>query len=238
MDAAGGPSEGVPSPMWLFRYKNRLMQKDVAEYLGVTKVYISRVETGDSVLSEKKIAMLIDNDRGWDASMFAEGGGTEGGNPAPRPAPRTGGDGIGKAAPPSTCASAPDENPRPLRMPLSESERLEFLIRTLEGGVAARFSEKTGIHPSKLSRVKGGELHLYRLAGDILRAYPSVSREWLDTGTGYPGDLSIDLVRSRLMRTVEDRDRVILALTAELETQRRIIDKFLARPEEKERPNK
>lgn len=229
MNAAGGPSEGDPSPMWLFRYKNNLTQKEVAEYLGIHKVFISRVETGDSALSEKRLAMLIDNDRGWDASMLV-----------PRiaeksPQPQTEG-AAEDVTHQGACAAvwhkqtepAPSTDvARPLRMPLSEPERLEYLIRTLEGGVAARFSERTGIAAPKLSRVKSGELHLYRLAGDILRTYPSVSREWLDTGVGYPGDLSIDLVRDRLMRVVEDRDRVIAALTAELDLQRRLIEDVL-----------
>lgn len=106
---------------------------------------------------------------------------------------------------------------------MTESERLDYIIKMLEGGVAARFSEKTGLPAPKISRIKRGELRLYRLYEIILRAYPQINREWLETGVGYPGDLSIELVKERLTKVIEDRDRVIKALTKELELQQRII---------------
>lgn len=108
--------------------------------------------------------------------------------------------------------------------PMTEAERLEFLIRRLEAGVAVRFSEKTGIPTPKISRIKSGELRLVKVVDDILRAYPQVSREWLETGSGYPGDLSVELVKDRLTKVIEDRDRVIKALTKELDLQRKIIE--------------
>lgn len=106
---------------------------------------------------------------------------------------------------------------------MTESERLEFLIRRLENGVAARFSEKTNIPTPKISRIRGGELRLHKLYDDILQAYPQVNREWLETGVGYPGDLTVDLVKERLMGVIADRDRLIKALTREIELQQRII---------------
>ncbi len=108
---------------------------------------------------------------------------------------------------------------------MTEPERLDFLIRRLESGVASRFSERTGIPTPKISRIRSGELRLVKVVGDIIRAYPQVNREWLETGTGYPGDLSIELVKERLTKVIEERDRVIRSLTKELDLQRKIIEK-------------
>ncbi len=108
--------------------------------------------------------------------------------------------------------------------PMTEAERLEFLIRRLEAGVAVRFSEKTGIPTPKISRIKSGELRLIKVVDNILRAYPQVSREWLETGSGYPGDLSVELVKERLMGVIADRDKLIKTLTREIELQQRIIE--------------
>ena len=113
------------------------------------------------------------------------------------------------------------------RLPLTEPERVDFLIRNLEAGVAVRFSEKTGIPTTRLSRMKAGELRLIRQVDKILTAYPQVSREWLETGVGYPGDLSIELVKERLTKVIEDRDRVISTLTREIELQQKIIEQRL-----------
>ncbi|MBR0083106.1 MAG: hypothetical protein IJP93_03385 [Bacteroidales bacterium] len=113
------------------------------------------------------------------------------------------------------------------KMPMTEPERLDFLIKTLESGVAARFAEKTGMPLPKVSRIRSGELRLNKQFDAIIRAYPLVNREWLETGVGYPGDLTVDLVKERLTKVVEDRDRVIRALTKELELQQRIIEEKL-----------
>lgn len=110
---------------------------------------------------------------------------------------------------------------------MTESERLDYLIKTLESGIAARFAEKTGMTLPKVSRIRSGELRLNKQYDAIIRAYPSINRDWLETGVGYPGDLTVDLVRERLMKVVENRDRVIRTLTKELELQQRIIEEKL-----------
>ena len=110
---------------------------------------------------------------------------------------------------------------------MTESERLDYIIKMLEGGVAARFAEKTGMQLPKVSRIRSGELRLNKQYDAILKAYPQISREWLETGVGYPGDLTVELVRDRLMKVVEDRDRVIRTLTKEIELQQRIIEERL-----------
>lgn len=110
---------------------------------------------------------------------------------------------------------------------MNESERLDFLIRNLEGGSAIRFSEKTGIPQAQISRIKSGSLRLKSKYDKILAAYPLVNRGWLETGAGDPGDISVEVVRSRMMKAIEERDRMIFTLRREIELQQRIIEKKL-----------
>lgn len=48
-----------------FRQRNRILQKDLAEYLGVSRSYISLVESGRSNLSEENIDKIFDNPYHW-----------------------------------------------------------------------------------------------------------------------------------------------------------------------------
>lgn len=53
-----------------FRRSNKMRQQELADYLSVTRGYISLVETGASKLSEDKLALLLKNPFGWDTSML------------------------------------------------------------------------------------------------------------------------------------------------------------------------
>lgn len=53
-----------------FRKSNHLRQDDVADYLNVTRGYISMVENGLSKLSEDKLLSLLANTNGWDTSAL------------------------------------------------------------------------------------------------------------------------------------------------------------------------
>lgn len=99
----------------------------------------------------------------------------------------------------------------------SEPERLTLLINTLEGGNAKSFADKTGILPSTISRIRAGKLRLISKVDTILRVYPSVSREWLETGEGYPGDISMHLMRDRYERLLQEKERQIAILVREIE---------------------
>ncbi len=55
-----------------FRRANKLRQQVIADYLSVTRGYISLVETGASKLSEDKLAMLLANPYGWDTSLLIQ----------------------------------------------------------------------------------------------------------------------------------------------------------------------
>lgn len=57
-----------------FRKRNKLKQEELAEYLGVTRAFISMVETGASKLPTEKLNLLVSNPHGWDTSMLIDGG--------------------------------------------------------------------------------------------------------------------------------------------------------------------
>lgn len=109
---------------------------------------------------------------------------------------------------------------------MTDSEILDFLIKTLEGNNARKFAEKTGITPPILSRIRKGELRLSKRYDAIMAAYPMLNREFLTTGEGYPGDLSIELVRERMQTLLAEKDRVINTLTRELELNQKVITRL------------
>lgn len=88
---------------------------------------------------------------------------------------------------------------------MTESERIEFLINHLAHGNANRFADRTGISKANVSKLKNGEIKLKRSISKILEAYPQVNRQWLETGEGYPGDISIELVK----RHYEERIQIL-----------------------------
>lgn len=53
-----------------FRKCNGLSQKDVAEFLGVSRSFIGQVEAGFSKLPSDKIDKLLANNHGWDVSYL------------------------------------------------------------------------------------------------------------------------------------------------------------------------
>jgi len=57
----------------LFRDANNLLQKDIAEYLGVSIAFISSIEKGQAKLPSEKLIRLLDNDRNWDTDSLVSG---------------------------------------------------------------------------------------------------------------------------------------------------------------------
>lgn len=69
---------------------------------------------------------------------------------------------------------------------MTESERLDYLIKVLSGNNARNFAFKAGIRPDSLSRARNGRGNPSFYFERILGAFPNVSREWLYTGIGTP----------------------------------------------------
>ena len=53
-----------------FIFHNDISQKEVIDYLGVSKGYMSLVISGKKKLSEENFRKLIENPYGWDTSML------------------------------------------------------------------------------------------------------------------------------------------------------------------------
>lgn len=51
-----------------FRRLNKLTQDDLAEFLGVTRSFISQIENGRVDLPFSARQQILENDRGWDVS--------------------------------------------------------------------------------------------------------------------------------------------------------------------------
>ena len=100
---------------------------------------------------------------------------------------------------------------------MNDSEKLEYLIKHLEGGNMKAFSRRTGITYTTLSRIRSGE---FRIAS---RTYPEINRYWLVTGEGYCGDLSTKAVRDYYDRIIGEKDQIIGKLVSEIEMLRNTI---------------
>lgn len=109
---------------------------------------------------------------------------------------------------------------------MNDSEIIDFLIKNLEGNNAARFASKTGISTSIVSRIRSGELRLKMRVNQILDAYPNVSRNFLETGVGYPGDISVEIVINKYKDIIAQKDEQIATLYHELRLQQRVIEKL------------
>lgn len=53
-----------------FRKTNRIKQEDLANYLKVSRGFISLVEIGSSKLPEDKLEKILANEFGWDTTML------------------------------------------------------------------------------------------------------------------------------------------------------------------------
>ena len=49
---------------------NRIKQVELAQFLGVTESSVSSAVNGRNNLSEENLTKILENDRGWDVSMF------------------------------------------------------------------------------------------------------------------------------------------------------------------------
>lgn len=56
-----------------FRTGNNLFQKDIADFLEVSVAFISAVERGMAKLSGDKLALLLENPKGWDPQELLTG---------------------------------------------------------------------------------------------------------------------------------------------------------------------
>ena len=100
---------------------------------------------------------------------------------------------------------------------MTEAERIDFIIQHLEYGNTAEFGKRIGVSKAQAWKMQNGQSGIRLRIADILERYPQVRREWLETGEGYPGDLSVELVRSHYERKLKQNERVIDNLIKRIE---------------------
>ena len=100
---------------------------------------------------------------------------------------------------------------------MTEAERIDYLIRVLESNSAKDFAKKIGASQTVVTRIRQGQIGIRLKINAILSAYPAVNREWLETGEGYPGDLTVDLVKARYEAKLNRANAVIDQLLKQLE---------------------
>ena len=96
---------------------------------------------------------------------------------------------------------------------MTDSERVDYLIRVLSGNNARNFALKAGIRPDSLSRVRNGKGTPAFYFERILAAFPDVEREWLYTGVGEP----IKNEKSEILKRLDSLEREVRSLRELLE---------------------
>jgi transcriptional regulator with XRE-family HTH domain len=92
---------------------------------------------------------------------------------------------------------------------MTEIERIEYLIKVLEGGSGYKFAQKVGMSNASISRIRKGDYGIRLKIDAIIKAYPQINREWLETGEGYPGDLTIDVVKAHYEDKIKRNEMII-----------------------------
>jgi len=98
---------------------------------------------------------------------------------------------------------------------MKENERIDLLVKILEGDNAKAFATKTGIPPSSLCRVRKGQGKPASYFGRILDAYPDVRKGWLYTGDGEP--LKEKSERGEILQKIERLEREVRRLASMVE---------------------
>lgn len=99
---------------------------------------------------------------------------------------------------------------------MTEAQRIDYLISVLENGVGSEFAKKIGVSHVAVFKMRNGIFGISKKIDAIIKAYPSVNRGWLETGEGYPGDLTIDLVKAHYERKLKRNEQVIDQLLKKL----------------------
>lgn len=109
---------------------------------------------------------------------------------------------------------------------MTEHERIDYLIKTLEGNNAKSFANKTGINPASVSKIRKGSYHIGRYLDRICSAYSQVNKEWLITGIGDSGVEVRRKTSEEYEKEIERLNGVIDVLTRQIKANLRIIDRL------------
>ena len=94
---------------------------------------------------------------------------------------------------------------------MNEYQRVDLLVKILEGDNAKAFAMKTGIPESSLCRIRKGQGKPASYYDKILASYPQVRSQWLYAGTGEP--LKERNEKGEILKKVESLERDVKKLT-------------------------
>lgn len=93
---------------------------------------------------------------------------------------------------------------------MKDHERIDYLIKTLEGDNARAFADHAGLRPDTLSRARNGLVRASLVYTKILQAYPQVRREWLVDGEGCP--FVFEQEKGEILRKLDSLEKEIRRL--------------------------
>ena len=98
---------------------------------------------------------------------------------------------------------------------MTPSERIDTLVKMLEGNNAKVFADKTNIPPSSLCRVRRGIGKPETYFDRIVKAYPQVRKQWLYSGIGEP--LKEKKERGEVLAKIESLEKEVKRLAGLVE---------------------
>ena len=109
---------------------------------------------------------------------------------------------------------------------MTESERIDYLIEHLTSGNPAEFARMTGISRANVWKMHNGKVGIRLSVKKILAAFPEVNREWLETGEGSPGDISVSAIKEHYEAKLNQCDRIINNLLKRIESLEKELETF------------
>ena len=116
---------------------------------------------------------------------------------------------------------------RPTKLRPQDAYIMKTIVDEGCGGNISMFAAALNINRTSISSVIAGKYSLAPYLDKIRKVFPGVSEKFLETGEGYPGDLSARQVRENLEAVIKEKEAQIARLTLEMETQRKVIEMLL-----------
>ena len=117
--------------------------------------------------------------------------------------------------------------PRPTKLRPQDAYIMKTIVDEGCGGNISMFAAALNINRTSISSVIAGKYSLAPYLDKIRKVFPGVSEKFLETGEGYPGDLSARQVREKLEAVIKEKEAQIARLTLEMEMQRKVIEMLL-----------
>lgn len=114
---------------------------------------------------------------------------------------------------------------------MTDGQRVKYIVDNLCGGNQARFAKCTGIEKTIVNKlvhdtgISSGTRLTDTYIKRITEAFPEVNENWLRSGSGEPGDISLEAIRVKYLSIIKEKDETI----AELRADNALLKKTLAK---------